>query len=182
MNSSAMLYNTPCGEFHVSSPGAYYDLETKVVMADGTQRVMRDIKAGDQVMGDDGTPRTVLDTFNDKRDKMYKLKRNDDPDKYIIVSGEHMVPVKADGVEPYISVATGGAYFTYYTICTNSKICDNVKCNKHCVRKVVVPFKNLEHAKIYLKQVFEDPPVGMLYDGDMIEVSVEDYMSVLKKE
>lgn len=45
---------------------------TQVLMYDGTIRKIEDINVGDIVMGDDSTPRNVLETHNGK-DEMYKI-------------------------------------------------------------------------------------------------------------
>jgi hypothetical protein len=182
MNSVVLADDLPHGGARVSTPNAGYDPETLVIMFDGTKKAIKDIKVGDQLMGDDGTSRTVLNTFNNKCKKMYKLQRSDNPDGYIVVSGEHKIVVKVDGVVPITSITTTGIYFTYYTICTNSTSCENPNCNKCCVRKVVMPLKNQEHAKAFIKSMFQQPPDDMIYDGDIIEVSVSDYFNVLQKK
>lgn len=48
------------------------DPETPVMMADLTIKKIKDIKVGDKVMGDDGTPRNVLETVSG-RSMMYKV-------------------------------------------------------------------------------------------------------------
>jgi len=45
---------------------------TKVLMYDGTIKNVEDIRVGDQVMGDDSTPRNVLETHSGT-DTMYKV-------------------------------------------------------------------------------------------------------------
>ena len=64
---------------------------TVVLMYDGTLRKVEDIMVGEQVMGDDDTPRTVLETTNGL-DKMYKIS-HDNGDHYT-VNSEHVLCLK----------------------------------------------------------------------------------------
>jgi replicative DNA helicase len=55
--------------------GKCLGLGTKVVMYDGTLKNVEDIKVGDQLMGDDSTPRNVLSLARG-REKMYWIRQN----------------------------------------------------------------------------------------------------------
>ncbi len=56
--------------------------DTPVMMADLTVKAIKDIKVGEKVMGDDGTPRLVLNKVNGTSD-MYKVHQNN-ADDYIV--------------------------------------------------------------------------------------------------
>lgn len=60
----------------------------KVLMYDGTIRKVEDIQLGDLVMGDDSTPRTVLETHSGK-DILYKITHNDS--QSYIVNSHHIL-------------------------------------------------------------------------------------------
>lgn len=64
---------------------------TKVLMYDGTIKNVEDIKVGDQVMGDDSTPRNVLETHSGT-DKMYKVE-NKKGESYT-VNSHHILSLK----------------------------------------------------------------------------------------
>ena len=55
--------------------GKCLGLGTKVVMFDGTLKNVEDVKVGDQLMGDDSTPRNVLSLARG-REKMYWVRQN----------------------------------------------------------------------------------------------------------
>lgn len=75
---------------------------TTVMMADGSCRRIEDIQAGDRVMGDDGTVRTVL-SLHRGRDMMYRVKpRKGEP---FVVNGGHILRLKgADGDQPEVEI------------------------------------------------------------------------------
>lgn len=64
---------------------------TKVLMYDGTIKNVEDIKVGEQVMGDDSTPRNVLETHSGT-DKMYKVE-NKKGESYT-VNSHHILSLK----------------------------------------------------------------------------------------
>lgn len=64
---------------------------TVVMMYDGTLRKVEDVVVGEKVMGDDDTPRTVLETANGI-DSMYKIS-HDNGDHYT-VNSEHVLCLK----------------------------------------------------------------------------------------
>lgn len=62
--------------------------DTPVLMANGDIKPVQDIKRGDQVMGPDSTPRTVLDCHSGT-DKLYKIKQSRG-DSYV-VNSQHIL-------------------------------------------------------------------------------------------
>jgi hypothetical protein len=67
---------------------------TKVLMYDGTIKNVEDIKVGQQVMGDDSTPRNVLETHSGT-DTMYKVE-NKRGESYT-VNSHHILSLKWSG-------------------------------------------------------------------------------------
>ncbi|AYV81933.1 MAG: GTP binding translation elongation factor [Harvfovirus sp.] len=65
---------------------------TKVIRSDGRTINVEDIKAGDTLMGDDSTPRTVLATHTG-RGQLYRIKSENFPD--VVVNGEHILCLKS---------------------------------------------------------------------------------------
>lgn len=65
--------------------------ETKVIMADLTLREIKDVKVGEFVMGDDGTPRKVLETSKGFGD-LYKVKQKNAED--YVVNENHILTVR----------------------------------------------------------------------------------------
>ena len=73
---------------------------TPIIMYDGTIKMIQDIKIGDLLMGDDSTPRTVLNTISGIG-KMYDIKsRNYDT---YTVTENHILSLKVDNIDPKYS-------------------------------------------------------------------------------
>lgn len=79
-----MIYGKPGG-------GKCLSANEKVMMFSGKFKVVQDIKVGDQLMGDDSTPRNVLSTCKGQ-EKMYKIKQNKGED--YIVNESHILSLK----------------------------------------------------------------------------------------
>ena len=60
------LLDIPCGF------GKCHGIDTPIMMYDGSVKMVQDIKVGDQLMGDDSTPRNVLSLARG-REKLYKV-------------------------------------------------------------------------------------------------------------
>jgi len=74
-----------------SGVGKCHGLNTPIIMFDGTIKMIQDIKVGDQLMGDDSTPRNVLSLARG-REKMFKVKQIYG-DSYI-VNQSHILSLK----------------------------------------------------------------------------------------
>lgn len=83
------------------------DPETPIMMADLTVKRIKDIKVGDKVMGDDGTPRNVLDVVSG-RSMMYKVHQANAED--YIVNDAHIISVKKkpSAMNPYGEITKNG--------------------------------------------------------------------------
>jgi Hom_end-associated Hint/Type III restriction enzyme, res subunit len=67
--------------------------DTKILMYDGTTKVVQKIKVGEKLMGDDSTPRTVLSIARG-RETMYRI-RDPRHNSEFIVNKSHILSVKA---------------------------------------------------------------------------------------
>lgn len=78
----------------VTGSGKCCRKNTPVIMYDGTIKMVQDVKAGDVLMGDDSTPRTVLNTVKG-RGKMYTITPlRGDP---YTVNEDHILTLKCTG-------------------------------------------------------------------------------------
>ena len=75
--------------------GKCLGFNTPIIMFDGTIKMVQDIKAGEIVMGDDSTSRTVLSTASGE-DEMYKV-TNRNGDSYV-VNSSHILTFKVDNI------------------------------------------------------------------------------------
>lgn len=75
----------------IISPTGCHSPGTKIIMFDGTLKKVEDVKVGDQVMGFDSKPRTVLTLYNGN-DKMYKIS----PTKgdSFVINSQHVMPLR----------------------------------------------------------------------------------------
>jgi len=64
---------------------------TPIIMQDGTIKLVQNIKQGEQIMGDDSTPRTVLSTCHGK-ETMYRIKQSYGDD--YTVNESHIISLK----------------------------------------------------------------------------------------
>lgn len=71
--------------------GKCFKKNTPILMYDGNIKMVQDVNVGDNLMGDDSTPRKVL-SLGSGRDTMYKIK-NDDGETYT-VNSEHILCLK----------------------------------------------------------------------------------------
>lgn len=66
---------------------------TPILMYDGTIKLVQNVKVGDQIMGDDSTPRNVLSLAHG-RETMYKVHEMGDGDSSYIVNESHILSLK----------------------------------------------------------------------------------------
>jgi hypothetical protein len=86
-------YNGGCKLVVVGKPGCFAP-GTLVLMADGTQRPVESVKLGEEVMGDDSTPRTVLELCWN-REEMYTI-RPKSGESYTVNAGHKLVLTNKD--------------------------------------------------------------------------------------
>jgi hypothetical protein len=79
---------------HGTGVGKCHGINTKLLMFDGSVKVVQDIVEGDLLMGDDSTPRTVLSLARG-RDEMYEISSTKGT-KYT-VNNEHILCLKYTG-------------------------------------------------------------------------------------
>lgn len=90
LNSNEMMHTALIGDPGVGKCCAY---NTPVIMCDGTLKMVQDVKQGEQLMGDDGNPRNVLNVVQGF-EKMYKVKQQRGDD--YIVNKYHILTLTCD--------------------------------------------------------------------------------------
>jgi hypothetical protein len=106
------------------STGKCMSLDTQVLMADGTVRMIQDIQIGDFVMGDDSTPRRVSKVFRG-RSQLYKYEPTDGSSAPIYVTENHTLSLKYNngaGMTEHIN-ETGN--YSRYRVKYPAQIVDN---------------------------------------------------------
>jgi hypothetical protein len=82
-----------CGEFIEKSSGCFAP-DTAILCWDGTTKMSQDIQVGDELIGDDGTKRTVIDTISGE-DMMYQVTQNNGMS--YTVNSKHTLVLKFSG-------------------------------------------------------------------------------------
>lgn len=116
---------------------------TKILMHDGSEKEVQEIKPEDKVMGWDSQPRTVVSCARGK-EKMYEIKRKKH-DSYI-VNESHILSLKITGIsnkrEKFVIDSLGRKYKSG-DIC-NIEVRDYLKCSKtfkHVAKGFCMPVK-----------------------------------------
>ncbi len=129
--------------------------DTDILMYDGGIKKVQDIGVGDQLMGDDSTPRNVLNLVRGK-DTMYRI-TNFNGETYN-VNKDHILCLK----------------YTNKNCVRYSKACDRYISywfNKNNIKLEAKRFKTEEDAKTYLSKKQEDY---------IVEISVREYLTLAK--
>jgi P4 family phage/plasmid primase-like protien len=79
--------------FYVFTGNGCHALDTPILMADGSIRKVQDIQVGEQLMGDDQTPRTVQCLFRG-RDTMVCIRPTACPDEPFVVNTNHILSLQ----------------------------------------------------------------------------------------
>jgi hypothetical protein len=152
-----------CGEFITKTEGCFAK-DTPIICWNGNVKMSQDIQIGDELIGDDGTKRTVISTV-DGHDTMYKVVQNNGTE--YVVNSEHTLLLKYSG-EGTISWYKTGNYwkvnwFDRNQLTPRSKI---VKTNESKTKE-----QALEEIEAFKNEL-------TLSDG--IEIKVKDYIKLSK--
>lgn len=136
----------------------------KVLMYDGSIKNVEDIKLGESVMGDDSTPRTVLETHFGK-DTLYKI-TNRRGDSYT-VNSHHILSLMYTG-KKYIRDRKDRS--SYQVIWFDK--------NKYKLTYKTFSYKNKNKEDIYiLAQNF----LNSIIDDRIVDISIKEYLKLSKK-
>lgn len=150
-----------CGEFIMKSSGCFAK-DTSILMWDGSTKMSQNIRIGDELVGDDGTKRTVLDTTTGV-DTMYEIKQNSA--MTYVVNSKHTLVLRFTGEKNIYWFNNINAFkiswFDRVNLCRKSRT----------VR--VTDNKTKEEAYTEIKK-FRDT----LNFSEDIEIMVDDYMKL----
>jgi molecular chaperone DnaK (HSP70) len=152
--------------------------ETKVRMANGISKMIKDIEIGEKVCGDNNEFREVTGKISGN-DQMYLVKQSKGDD--YIVNSEHILVLRATGVNPYISTRRNKISLNYYAKCVGN--CKNINCSKAAFKKKELFYDSYELANdalILLRSGNLDS--SYVYDGEIFEISIKDYMNICTED
>jgi len=136
---------------------------TKIMMADGSLKNVEDIVVGEQLMGDDSTPRNVLELRSGK-DTMYRVKPIKGEE--FIINSEHILCLK---------ISPDGVSFKEDKRCKNQikKYCATYIDNK-TFKRISKWFETKEEGEYYLEEHYKNE------ENTIMEISVNNYLKLPK--
>ncbi len=152
--------------FHIWTGSGCHKIDTPIMMADGTIKKVQDIQVGEKLMGDNSTPRNVLQLFRGYAD-MYDIIPVKG-DKFT-VNGDHILSLKATNM---LSMSWRDARNCWVV---RWKEFDDVEYvvnkSKH--------FNEEEDAKAFYNQLKINNKV--IQKGDVIDIKLKDYLKIKKR-
>ncbi len=173
-------------KFRVWTGSGCHAKDTRIMMANGQWKMVQDIQVGEQLMGDDSTPRNVLELKRGYSD-MYRIKpiKGDD----FVVNGDHILCLKATTIGSLVNSKKEHRYKLIYQIRTDNGIPVNKSMN---FAYKSIERKQYKNGVIYYDTEEDAYNAGIEYwnkmkssseyihKGDVIEVKVSDYVKYQK--
>ena len=152
--------------FHIWTGSGCHAIDTPIMLADGSIKKVQDIQVGEQLMGDDSTPRNVMQLFRGNAD-MYEIIPVKG-DKFT-VNGEHILSLKATNLQ--------SMFF---------------RKDRNCWAVTWCEFDNEIYVINRAKNFKEESEAQKCYDalktnkqviqkGDIIDISVKEYLKNVKR-
>jgi heat shock protein 1/8 len=143
-----------------------FDPDTEVLLANGSTKMIGALSTEDKLMGDDGTIRNIV-SYRSGTSDMFLVKQSKGME--YIVTEHHILVLRLTSVNPKLHKRKGKKVFVYY--CYNSD-----RTNFRCVEKRVDENSTL---KALVDEVNSTEP-NLVHEGDIIEMSVKDFLSCNK--
>jgi SpoVK/Ycf46/Vps4 family AAA+-type ATPase len=161
--------------FGLAGAGKCYGRGTQIMMVDGTIKSVEDVKEGDQVMGDDGTPRNVLpNSLIHNQDKLFKITPNNQGQTPFVCNEDHILVLKIN-LKPRIHFNNriyGPRYGVYYPQITAT--------NKFVI--VNIPeMKTREEAQIELDKLSKEPLIWCVSLKEYLKAKDPKYVQYYSK-
>ena len=156
--------------YHGLGSGKCHKKGTLIMLTDGSLKKVEDIKVGEQLMGDDSTPRTVTSLANGI-DKMYDVIPVKG-EKYT-VNSEHILCLRASGF-PKISHNNREANTSY-----NIQWIEN---NKFQSKTFTYNTSNKLDMEIDAKKFYQDILNNKNTSDNVIEIAIKDYLNISNKK
>lgn len=146
--------------------------ETRVRMADGNNKSIKDVEIGEQLCGDNNEFRTVTNKVSGFGQLVHV---NQSKAIGYMITLYHILILKATGVTPYVGTY-GLAYAVfYYTRCRDNS-CKKASCSKRGFKKTRIPCPTREIGDTILNKLTSgtlDP--YYVCNGEIFEMSVRDF-------
>jgi hypothetical protein len=156
--------------YHGLGAGKCHKINTPIIMADGSIKMIQDIQVGEKLMGDDSKPRTVLSLARG-RDKMYDVIPIKG-EKYT-VNQEHILCLKASGF-PKISKNNHKSNTNY-----NIQWIEN---NEFCSKTFTFNKENELDMEMQATKFFEKIKGNTETSNNIYEISIKNYLNLSEKK
>lgn len=152
--------------FHVWTGSGCHKIDTPIMLYDGSIKMVQDIVVGDKLMGDDVTPREVLQLFRG-RDTMYEIiPTKGDP---FVVNKGHVLSLKATNMTSMRFRPERNAW----TVSWKQYDDDQILLNKSKY------FTTKDEATSFKASLATDRTICQ--PGDVIDLTVAKYMDIMKR-
>jgi len=152
--------------FHEVGSGKCMGKNSKILMYDGTIKLVQDVKIGDLLMGDNSTPR-IVKSLGKGRDQMFRIKQKNGGDDYI-VNKNHILSLKISGQKSIAKIKNRGIDYIigrYF----------DVKENK-CIAKLFNIKKTNEQECRINAQIWLNHQLKV----DTVDIELNDYINLKK--
>lgn len=152
--------------FHIWTGVGCHAKGTMIMMADGTSKKVEDIQVGEQLMGDDSTPRNVQQLFRGKSDMYRIVPAKGEP---FVVNGEHVLSLK-----------TTNMTFAFHS---KRNDCWEVRWAEYDMDKVIISksrrFNTEDEAMKFREGVVKSK--NTVQPKDVIDITVNKYLEMRKR-
>jgi P4 family phage/plasmid primase-like protien len=155
--------------FHIWTGSGCHAPGTQIMMLDGATKAVEDVRVGDVLMGDDSTPRNVLQLFQGRADMWRVVPAKGES---FVVNGDHvlsLVATKTFGVNNRSCRPTKPYHSHWFDRS------DTIVMQKRCKA-----FVTEEEARQHIEYLAKSSPT-FVHDGDVIDVTVKDYLANVKR-
>jgi hypothetical protein len=165
--SSFLNGNVREEKFHIWTGTGCHKKDTGIMMYDGSIKKVQDIKVGEQLMGDDSTPRTVKQLFRGYSDMYNIIPIKGDS---FTVNGDHILSLKATNMVSMSYRKDRDRWSVRWAETDNDMLLKLKSKN----------FENQDEARAFHQTIFEKNP-NAIKKGDVIDVSVKKYIENCKR-
>lgn len=137
-------------------------VDTAIKMYNGTNKLVQDVVVGDQLMGDDNTPRIVKELFRGK-DIMYRVSLTRGEESFV-VNENHVLSIKFTNISS-VCVRKDGSYVDNHKF----RACWYVLNGVQSPRKVSKMFDSKQEAVDYIESKDD-----CIKKGDIIDIKIKD--------
>jgi P4 family phage/plasmid primase-like protien len=146
-------------KFHIWTGSGCHAYDYPIMMYDTTFKCVQDIKVGEQLMGDNGTPRNVLQLFRGTGN-MYQVETSNNSD--FTVNEDHVLSLT---VLNTVTITSNGYIWSVHWIEHDINT---------VLRKHVYYFNDQKNAEIFKQGLMSHPSLAV--DGEVIDVTVSNYI------